>query len=759
MNRTAKNKNNPGEIAQGGHFMKRKNISQVNYAKALLVVLFLVFGFSMFFSSPNAARALENKSACETPGNGGTWNASTGTCSCTDLNGEKRASDVAGRCAFITVTNGGLTGNAYENDGGSAGAAAYLPGAGEKTKSCGTDDIFMCTFKTLLMGIFNLCGWLFAIASTLFAWVIDPASVSGANGMLNKQAVKDVWIMVRDLLNMTFILILLFAAFCTIFQVDKWNLKKVWLNILINSLLVNFSFPIARFILLAPGNYSDYSVAYLVAMIVVVFIMGMTLMVIAGLFVVRLVALTMLVMFSPIGFVGYIFPATSNYADKWWTQLFSYSFFAPIMIFIMAISLRIMEALKQENFQPFISNANVNAGADQATWIANAAFYIIPIIILWMGIGVAKSSGIAGADTVVGAVKKGGKWLANAPGHYSGVYGGAKLGWENYKKSGPLGSNAVEMRSARIGRMLGDRNALNNVQSKRIKESSEKYDMANMTENELRDMRGSGTDRAAAMVELASRNRTTGTAELDAVRNEFGENSQVFRKLQAKVKTYDPASAFAHLDPADRQARIAEFVNSNQFDAKKLVGGALRVTDAAGNPDPVARARNAEMLNIAFQQGAINSGDVEEIRKKNPAGVSALLGDVAIATNAAGGNVFNNMATYEHREAQMAHLAQTGTFSAVVNGNRPAIQAILRESNENTLKRMRDTVFAGNPHFLEDFEQQIPQSKLSKILPALAEGANSATVAQPIIDYLRRPGGRHAAYLAANPNLAGLLMP
>jgi len=149
---------------------------------------------------------------------------------------------------------------------------------------------------------------------------------------------------VRDLLNMTFILILLFAAFCTIFQVDKWNLKKVWLNILINALLVNFSFPIARFFidisnvafyyfvqhlfsqttgsvtgssimagfgaasniskLLAPNGYGTDPIAYQIAIIVVLFIMGMTLLIVAALFVVRLVALTMLVMFSPVGFVG-----------------------------------------------------------------------------------------------------------------------------------------------------------------------------------------------------------------------------------------------------------------------------------------------------------------------------------------------------------------------------------------------------------------------------------------------------------------------
>ena len=352
------------------------------------------------------------------------------------------------------------------------------------TDTAGT--AFINGTRFVLVGVLNIVGWLFGIAATLFAWVIDPKNISGSNGVLNKQAVKDVWVMVRDLLNMTFILILLFAAFCTIFQVEKWNLKKVWLNILINALLVNFSYPIARFFidvsnvafyyfvnnlftstgtvtgsgifamfgassnigqLLSPDGYANYDIGYLIAMIIMLFIMGMTLLIIAGLFVVRLMALTMLIMFSPIGFVGYIFPATQSYAEDWWKSLFSYSFFAPIMIFGMAIALKVTEAIGRENMQAFRSAATANVGGSaDPNWISNAAFLMIPIVILWTVIGVAKKMGIEGADKVVGSVKKGGKWLAQNPalgaGGYawkkSGIPGGVKKGFENARKSGKI---------------------------------------------------------------------------------------------------------------------------------------------------------------------------------------------------------------------------------------------------------------------------------------------------------------------------------
>jgi len=489
MNWILKNKKTASGKLVDNNFAQNKIISQSKKAKALLVVLFLVCGL-LFLS----------------------------------LNDVKAAADAATQ---------------------------------NQTMPDFASQVFVNAIKAILIQVFSVCGWLFAIAATLFAWVIDPNNVSGANGMLNKQAVKDVWIMVRDLLNMTFILILLFAAFCTIFRVDKWNLKKVWLNILINALMVNFSFPIARFFIdisnvafyyfvnhlfsstgvvtgnsifanlgevskfgsiLQPEQYAKADISYIVAMIVLTFILGMTLMVIAALFVVRLIALTLLVMFSPVGFVGYIFPATSSYADKWWKQLFSYSFFAPIMIFMMAIALRIMEVMGNENFNSMLSNASANT-TEQANWIASASFFMIPIIILWMGMGMAKSIGIEGADKVVDSVKKGGKWIANAPGKYSGVYGATKKATEDFNKKGRLlgmkvplmGSEGREAREAAMaGFVTGGAGGRKNVRQKaedkdvadKIKEYKERNYTTEMISKDLLDPKSDKVKQKAAMQAL-----------------------------------------------------------------------------------------------------------------------------------------------------------------------------------------------------------------------------------------------------------------
>lgn len=348
--------------------------------------------------------------------------------------------------------------------------------------------------SVILSAIQNLMLLLMSAAGTLFSVVISPGNISGPNGILNKQAIRDVWVMTRDTLNMFFILVLLFSAFCTIFQIEKWSLKKVWLSILINALLVNFSYPIARFIIdisnvamyyfvnnmftvpggtvtgnsifsdfgavlglgkiLAPEGFAEYGLMMQFTLIIYTFILAMTFLILAILFVVRIAALAILIMFSPIGFVGNIFPATASFAEKWWKNLFNYSFFAPIMIFGIAVSLKVSQAIADENFTALLgfSAANMPAKSGMSpNWVAQLSFFAIPIIILWMFMSVAKSMGIAGAETVVGGAQK----FAKGAGKWASGYNWAKKNVDAYKSSRQ--EREKEMNKNRFGGRLADK--------------------------------------------------------------------------------------------------------------------------------------------------------------------------------------------------------------------------------------------------------------------------------------------------------------
>lgn len=316
-------------------------------------------------------------------------------------------------------------------------------------------------FNSLLNVILIVVGWFVSIAITLFGWVIDPAYISGPTGFLNRDVIKLVWGMVRDFFNLFFIFILLFSAFGTIFQIDKFSVKKLWFNIVLMALLVNFSFPVTRVIidaanvpmyffvnqfgtvgggeknpmrgvgtilqasqiqgvLLAPLERRDVlwksdwgNTPYLIMSIIFVFIFGMVLLVMAMMLVVRLITLTILLMFSPIGFVGSLIPGM-NFAGQWWSSLIKNAFYGPAQALLLLVSLNLMSTFAQnDGVFGTVKNVAVDNTSSPGIGdlIAKVAFFSIPVILLWFTITLPSKFGMYGAATAIDWAKKGGKWF------------------------------------------------------------------------------------------------------------------------------------------------------------------------------------------------------------------------------------------------------------------------------------------------------------------------------------------------------------
>ncbi|MFA7208661.1 MAG: hypothetical protein WC120_00090 [Parcubacteria group bacterium] len=284
-----------------------------------------------------------------------------------------------------------------------------------------------CVFLIIL----KFAGWILSVAVSLFAWVVDAEKL---RAVLVHPAIFESWKVVRDFLNIGFILVLLFSAFSTIFQVDKYNYKKILLWLVIMALLVNFSYPITRFIIdasnvlmytilnnsfgaytsdpqqiltKAMGGFDELqtiitasgaktSLTQLLASIVFVFILALTILSMATLFVIRTIALAILIIFSPIAFIGSII----GKGGQWWDYLFKYALFGPIMVFMLAISISIMKAM---------GSVPINGGSEPI--ITSMSRFIIPIVVLWIGMGVAQKMGIEGASMALANAQGMSKWV------------------------------------------------------------------------------------------------------------------------------------------------------------------------------------------------------------------------------------------------------------------------------------------------------------------------------------------------------------
>jgi hypothetical protein len=333
--------------------------------------------------------------------------------------------------------------------------------------SDGVKNTMLLAFNYLLYGVWLLVTFFIWIAGLLFDWAINPANMSG---IINSPAIYNGWMIVRDFLNLSFILVLLFSAFSTVFQIDKYHLmkKNILLMVVLMALLVNFSFPVARFIIdttnvtmyffvdqAFPGyNYANGGMSAsfldqsklvelvvpngvssvegdadltikLLLLIVFSFILAVTMIAMAGIFLVRIIALALIIVFAPLGFIAPIFPGFSKMSE-WWKYLFNYALVGPVMMFMLLLSLRLMEQLGS---METIGSASIGelAGGYSATgmsdFIAKASYFFIPIIILWSSMKIASSMGVYGASAITGWSVKAAKWSAfNLTGARAGLH-------------------------------------------------------------------------------------------------------------------------------------------------------------------------------------------------------------------------------------------------------------------------------------------------------------------------------------------------
>lgn len=353
-------------------------------------------------------------------------------------------------------------------------------------------NVILIAINAFLYAVFKFMGIILLIAGNLFDWAVNARNFKEVMGM---NSIQQGWIIFRDFLNIFFILILLFSAFCTIFQVSKYHIKNILLTLVIMALLVNFSFPVSRavidagnipmyhFLTAIGGGESNASISknifnsantkginepsglmdvifpsttkiegdsnqtlQLIAAIAFTFLFAITLLVMAVLLILRLLVLALLVMASPVGFVGAIFPGFSQYSEKWWSQLFKQSFFGTIMAFMLYISLSIMKESQAGITASMAASAGAGDKSGFSTLIVAGVTMSIPIVLLWIAMISAQKLGAAGASSVVGQATKVAKWAGKLPyrgakgmANATGISGGVKQAFDYYKKKGAPG--------------------------------------------------------------------------------------------------------------------------------------------------------------------------------------------------------------------------------------------------------------------------------------------------------------------------------
>lgn len=200
------------------------------------------------------------------------------------------------------------------------------------------------------------------------------------NDFVNAPAVEKGWVIVRDLSNMFFIVVLLVIAFGTILRIQAYRFQQTLPRFIIWAVLINFSKLIAgvwidfaqvvtltfvnAFRDTAAGNIVDAFglrdmltllhagtpeaagfgdiLGALVLSLILLIIATITVVSIAIVFIFRIVALWLLVVLSPIAYLTRTFPNAVKYSDQWWQMFNKYVLAGPVLAFFLWLALTIV---------------------------------------------------------------------------------------------------------------------------------------------------------------------------------------------------------------------------------------------------------------------------------------------------------------------------------------------------------------------------------------------------------------------------------
>lgn len=333
--------------------------------------------------------------------------------------------------------------------------------------------------------VITFMSWICYLLIMVFGWALTVLislliAVAQYNGFMTAQPVEIGWVLVRNICNMAFVIILLVIAFGTVLGVQSYNYKSLLKKLIIMALLINFSKTITAFIIdfsqivmltfvdaFKDAGYnftkilgldellrfsfnqntnpniseqdeiSDWGVlAALVLGLILVIVSSMVVLIFLIILIVRIVYLWMLMVLSPVAYFLSSFPGGQKYASKWWDTFTQQLIIGPLLAFFLWLALATAQSgagkinLEGVAYDPNESyygetGSGINTGVktpSQATQPANLLSFMIAIVMLVVGLMLAQEVGGTG-----GAIA--GKGLAKMRAVGTGQMGPTPMRW------------------------------------------------------------------------------------------------------------------------------------------------------------------------------------------------------------------------------------------------------------------------------------------------------------------------------------------
>lgn len=340
----------------------------------------------------------------------------------------------------------------------------------EEEEEGGIKEAILGTIGAVITFIFSLVQSVIVIIGMWVLWFVSLllGMVIGASRFITHPFVETGWPFVLGFANLGFLLALLFIAFATVLRLEGFGVRRMLPRLLIAALLINFSLIIAgvlvdgsRIIMavmvtllggvdqisnigpailekskvleavfytdnswgaLPRGLYDQSKNNGIIAAVSNVFLasffvwgLAIALLVITFGFLVRYIALLLLLIFSPIAYLAMAWPNADWLVKWWWKTFLKYLAYGPIALFVLVL----LTSFANSAQEAMTGGVQAIGPVGDDDWesvrlaLSNGINAIITMALLFAAATAGKKIGVAGSDKAVsvaqGAAKRAGR--------------------------------------------------------------------------------------------------------------------------------------------------------------------------------------------------------------------------------------------------------------------------------------------------------------------------------------------------------------
>lgn len=452
-----------------------------------------------------------------------------------------------------------------------------------KTQAVAIESIRIPVIGHVIGAILELSKLILSKFLYLAAMLADE--ILGITQFTNVSIVTIGWTITRNLANMFFVLILLVIALATILRLETYGMKQILWKLVVAALLINFSLVIAGFIIDFSQVLTNFfienavkgegvsetimkglqvhrlyehdnaiwekivkgalgpSFAQIMESMFAIIILSVSVFAFAAFaffLIVRIIALWLLLIISPIVWLLMVIPQGQGMWNKWWATFLKWTFFAPIYSFFLYI---VLTAIQSNVIATEVTKGiEITEGKVFSSIFASnpqiILQYIFIVLMLLGGLVVAQSMSVYGAAGAIKLAKGAGAGMGKGIGRWTGKRAQMATSGIAGKAGTGIGKAGEWMDKSRLARMTGiplltkqigkGSRAFEEKERAQFDESEKKY-KNRTTENLKRDYQASNPRDKAAIGKILSGRK-------DGIKN-FDEKE--IKKMIELAKRYD----------------------------------------------------------------------------------------------------------------------------------------------------------------------------------------------------------------------------